>query len=39
MIFFICILGGKKKQLHVEKGADDFAITSTYDDADDYDFM
>lgn len=31
--------GAKKKQLHVEKGDDDFAITGTYDDADDYDFM
>lgn len=30
--------GGKKKQLHVEKGDDDVAI-STYDALDDYDFM
>ncbi|XP_078178158.1 uncharacterized protein LOC144572446 isoform X2 [Carex rostrata] len=28
-----------KKQLHVEKGEEDFAITGTYNDADDFDFM
>lgn len=37
--FFYFILGAKKKQLHVEKGEDDFAITGTYNDADDFDFM
>ncbi|KAJ4788347.1 Eukaryotic translation initiation factor 3 subunit J [Rhynchospora pubera] len=31
--------GAKKKQLHIEKADDDFAMSGTYDNADDYDFM
>ncbi|KAJ4840893.1 hypothetical protein Tsubulata_010397 [Turnera subulata] len=31
--------GGKKKQLHVEKGDDDLVLEGTYDALDDYDFM
>ncbi|WOL03993.1 hypothetical protein Cni_G12714 [Canna indica] len=31
--------GAKKKQLHVERGDDDFSAAGGYDDVDDYDFM